>query len=75
MHRHAKGLMATMIGRDFAFLAPGGVEFKIHSSMCIAGPVALEEYLHPGNVSMGSLEDFIRHGEIVGCRDANANAR
>jgi hypothetical protein len=49
--------MATMIGRDFAFLAPGGVEFKIHSSMCIAGPVALEEYLHPGNVSSKSLQD------------------
>ncbi|KAF2647560.1 hypothetical protein K491DRAFT_299034 [Lophiostoma macrostomum CBS 122681] len=47
---HAKALMDTPIGRDFTIISSDGVKFKVHTAMIIGGPLALQDFVYPGNM-------------------------
>jgi hypothetical protein len=44
-------LLKTPVGRDFTLVTAAGVLFKVHSTMLIGGPKALEDGIFPGGLT------------------------
>jgi hypothetical protein len=49
--RHMQMLLKTPLGRDFTLVTAAGVLFKVHSTMLVRGPKALEDNIFPGRLA------------------------